>query len=296
MAGRRQFLWHCLGLALPASALSSGALLAQSPEDPDDFNGGPFTRWPVYEAPFSAEAVTTVDLAFPDGRRLAQRTTARYFRDGNGRVRVEHLMEGLPAPRSPAERGFQLVVSANPCEPGAGLLDSVTRTVRAIPRGVFAMTTGAATYFPIPLGGSRFLRVERAGNMADRGTGIPPGTIVDDERLDARRVSGLEVVGRRVTLTTAIGQIGNDAPVVVRDEAWYSPDLHLVVSADYSDSRFGTVRYRLTNLRRDEPAHDLFVLPADYERDFSDALADSVLSFTPLAAYAAPTAPRARRP
>lgn len=298
MRGRRQSLPRRLGLALAASALFSGALLGQSSEGLNDYNGGPFTRGPVYEAPFSAEAVTTVNLTFPDGRRLAQRTTARYYRDGNGRVRVEHVMEGLPAARSPAERGIRLVIAPNPCEPHAWAVDPVTRTAyRFFPSWLSAMTVGASSYLPIPLdGGGQFLHIARADGVVDRETNVPPGTLVDDEPLGMRRISGLDVVGRRVTMTTATGQIGNDAPVVVRDEGWYSPDLHLVVAVDYSDSRYGTVRYRLTNLHREDPPSGLFVLPDGYDTNAWSLPGTATLGFRPLAAIAAPAAPRVRRP
>lgn len=296
--GGRQLLRRCVGLVLAALALLPEAIVGQSPQAPDDYNGGPFTRGPVYEAPFSAEAVTTVNLRFPDGRRLAQRTTARYFRDGNGRVRVEHLMEGLPAARSPAERGIRLVIASNPCEPHASAVDPVTRTAhRFFPSWLSAMTIGASSYLPIPLdGGGQFLHIERAVGVVDRGAIVPPGTLVDDAPLGMRRFSGLDVVGRRVTMTTATGQIGNDAPVVVRDEGWYSPDLHLVVAVDYSDSRYGTVRYRLTNLRREDQPSELFVLPEGYDANAWTLPGTAIIGFRPLAAIVAPPVPRARRP
>ncbi len=298
MGGRRQFLQRCLVLAPAAWALLPKAVFAQSLEAPDGFNGGPFTRWPVYEAPFSAEAVTTVNLRFADGRRLAQRTTARYSRDTNGRVRVEHLMEGLPAARSPAERAIRLVIAPNPCEPHASAIDPVSRTAyRFFPTWLSAMTIGASQYLTVPLdGGGQFLHIARAHDVVDRGAGLPPGTLVDDEPLGMRRFSGLDVVGRRVTMTTATGQIGNDAPVVVRDEAWYSPDLHLVVAVDYSDSRYGTVRYRLTNLRREDQPSRLFVLPEGYDGNAWTLPGTAIIGFRPLAAIAAPPGPRARRP
>lgn len=298
MGDRRRWLPRRLGVALAVAALFPGALLGQSGEASNDYNGGPFTRWPVYEAPFSADAVTTVNLTFPDGRRLAQRTTARYFRDGNGRVRVEHLMEGLPAARSPAERGIRLVIAPNPCDAHASAIDPVTRTAhRFFPTWLSAMTIGGSRYLAIPLdGGGQFVHIARAHGVVDHGDGIPPGTLVDDEPLGMRRFAGLEVVGRRVTMTTAAGQIGNDAPVVVRDEGWYSEDLQLVVAVDYSDSRYGTVRYRLTNVRREDQPSGLFVLPEDYDGNAWTPPGTAIVGFRPLAALVEPPAPRARRP
>src|SRR5205823_12356535 len=39
--------------------------------------------------PFSAEAVTTVTQTLSDGSRIEQRTSAKFYRDGGGRVRRE---------------------------------------------------------------------------------------------------------------------------------------------------------------------------------------------------------------
>ena len=39
----------------------------------------------------------------------------------------------------------------------------------------------------------------------------------------------------------------------------------MVVMSQHHDPRTGDVEYRLTNINRAEPAHDLFAVPADYD-------------------------------
>jgi hypothetical protein len=51
--------------------------------------GGPFSRVPVLNAPFSAEARTTVRQALPDGTVREHTVTARYYRNSQGHVRAE---------------------------------------------------------------------------------------------------------------------------------------------------------------------------------------------------------------
>jgi hypothetical protein len=51
--------------------------------------GGPFSRVPVLNAPFSAEARTTVRQALSDGTVREHTLTARYYRDSQGHVRAE---------------------------------------------------------------------------------------------------------------------------------------------------------------------------------------------------------------
>ena len=58
--------------------------------------------------------------------------------------------------------------------------------------------------------------------------------------------------------------MGNRNPIVVSDESWYSPDLHVTLLSKHSDPRSGDDVYRLAGIKRDEPAAALFTVPSDY--------------------------------
>jgi len=49
------------------------------------------------------------------------------------------------------------------------------------------------------------------------------------------------------------------------DRRGYSPSLQTVVLVKRSDPRSGTITYRLTNIRRDDPSAILFTVPLDYK-------------------------------
>jgi hypothetical protein len=85
------------------------------------------------------------------------------------------------------------------------------------------------------------------------------------ESLGTRQMEGVTVAGTRRTETIPAGSVGNDRPIVVTDERWESPDLKMVVLSQHHDPRTGDVEYRLTNISRAEPPHDLFTVPADYD-------------------------------
>ena len=51
--------------------------------------GGPFSHVPALNAPFSADAKTTVRQALPDGTVREHTVTARYYRNSQGHVRAE---------------------------------------------------------------------------------------------------------------------------------------------------------------------------------------------------------------
>ena len=76
---------------------------------------------------------------------------------------------------------------------------------------------------------------------------------------------GIKAQGTQTTHTIPAGAIGNEKPIVVATERWFSPELHVVVFAKTSDPRAGETVYRLVNVKRVEPPPDLFRLPDDYK-------------------------------
>ena len=82
--------------------------------------------------------------------------------------------------------------------------------------------------------------------------------------LGTREFDGVKADGTVTTHTIPAGAIGNEKPIVVASERWFSPELHVVVFAKTTDPRVGETVYRLTNVKRAEPPADLFKVPADY--------------------------------
>jgi hypothetical protein len=94
---------------------------------------------------------------------------------------------------------------------------------------------------------------------------VPPKGDVKTEALGMREIEGVAAEGTRLTTTVAAGAIGNERPIEIVYERWYSKDLQLIVYSRYSDPRFGEQIYRLVNIKREEPDAALFQLPADYK-------------------------------
>jgi hypothetical protein len=84
------------------------------------------------------------------------------------------------------------------------------------------------------------------------------------ENLGTQTLNGVDAEGTRYTRTIAAGEIGNEKPITIVSERWYSPDLQIVVKSTRSDPRFGETTYNLTNVQRQEPAASLFTVPSDY--------------------------------
>jgi len=97
---------------------------------------------------------------------------------------------------------------------------------------------------------------------------FPPGTTgmyEPAEELGEQVLEGLLVKGTRMTDTIPAGTIGNERPIDIVTERWYSEDIDAMVLQRFSDPRFGETTYRLVNVVLGEPSPDLFQVPQGYE-------------------------------
>ena len=78
-------------------------------------------------------------------------------------------------------------------------------------------------------------------------------------------MNGLQAEGIRVTRTIPAGAIGNDKPIEVVTERWYSPDLQIAVMTVHTDPMMGTMTTKLVNVTRGDPDASLFQVPSDYK-------------------------------
>jgi hypothetical protein len=85
------------------------------------------------------------------------------------------------------------------------------------------------------------------------------------EPLGKQTIEGVNADGMREVSTIEAGAIGNDRPIQISTESWYSADLQMNVVTKHSDPRTGDESFRLTNISRAEPAAYLFQLPAGYQ-------------------------------
>jgi hypothetical protein len=57
--------------------------------------------------------------------------------------------------------------------------------------------------------------------------------------MGSRDFSGVKAEGAQTTHTIPAGEIGNEKPIVITSERWFSPELHVVVFARTVDRRVG---------------------------------------------------------
>jgi TonB family protein len=87
---------------------------------------------------------------------------------------------------------------------------------------------------------------------------------VNRESLGKQMIEGVECEGTRMVSTIPAGQIGNERPIEIINERWYSPELQVTVMTKQSDPRYGETIFRLAGLTRAEPDEYLFKVPSEY--------------------------------
>jgi hypothetical protein len=249
----------------------------------------------VKGAPYSAQAVTESVQQLADGNRIVRKNTAQVYRDSEGRTRRDQTL-GYIGPYSTSGDVPQTVFINDPVAGFHYILDPSKKTARKLPRVELRFKAeggaaearqrsaeGAAQKFQI----ERNFVIERApGPDAPHQTGAtttviappapPPGGAqveffrhsskneAKTEKLEPRTFDGVAAEGTRTTVTIPAGDLGNEQPILIVDERWYSPELQVVVMTRHSDPRSGETTYRLTNISRAEPASSLFQVPSDY--------------------------------
>jgi hypothetical protein len=203
---------------------------------------------PAINAPFSAEATTAWQPPASRGQ-APLRTTARYYRDSAGRVRVEQTFVSYDG------HSQHIILAPEAGSTTAYVLDPVARTVSTpVPRGLTQMMVGDGGYnqFVLPRSMRRFtVFFVTPGNVEST-------SATDEESLGEGSMAGTHVTGTRF-VTQLPGLLGNG-----HAERWVSPELGLVVYSRSEDAHFGILEYRLTNISRADPPAELFEVPQGY--------------------------------
>lgn len=222
----------------------------------------------VKGASYSADSITEHVQVLTDGNRIVRKSTSSVFRDGEGRTRREQSL-GAIGPWVASGEQFQTVFINDPVAGVNYVLDPRTRTARklVLPKGEGAMhfrhveevrhAIGAIDQEVVVRSGAPEA-IPHHGSFALKMS--PPKT----ESLGKQTLEGVEAEGTRSTMTIAAGEIGNERPIEIVSERWYSPVLQTVIMSKHIDPRVGENVFRLTNINRAEPARSVFEVPSDY--------------------------------
>jgi hypothetical protein len=252
--------------------------------------GPAFSGEIVKDSPYSADAVTETQQTLADGNKISRTNSSKIYRDSQGRTRREQQINSL-GPWASAGEPTEMVFIDDPVAGVNYVINTkdqtaqktevhMERIVHKIDDGESAKdvvtwtaerTAGAQ---PGPMILHRERREIKHGEGEQGNVTFTPSSIghgmhftaeeAQTESLGKQMIEGVEAEGVRTTTTIPAGQIGNERPIEMVSESWYSERLKTVVLTKHSDPRMGETTYRLTNIQLIEPLPSMFEVPAGY--------------------------------
>jgi hypothetical protein len=95
---------------------------------------------------------------------------------------------------------------------------------------------------------------------------------VKETPLGEKMIDGIRAVGKRVDYSLPANSVGNEKPITIRLEQWFSPDLGVVLLATQRSSIGFDSTYKLEEIDRNEPDRSLFTVPEDFTKQLSERL------------------------
>jgi hypothetical protein len=188
--------------------------------------------------PFSANTVVEDTRRLYDGSTTTTSMFGAIYRDGAGRTRREmplQMIGSVPIYGADVKRQTLIFINDFAAHTQT-FLDVNSKVARTTPlRGDVAPPAGP-------------------GQPKDAKT----------ESLGTKTIDGVTVEGSRTTFEIPVGELGNEKPIQVVTETWFSPELQIVVMSRHVDPLAGEHVFRLENIKRAEPSRDMFTVPQGY--------------------------------
>jgi hypothetical protein len=265
------------------------------------FYGGPSIRAgrTVKNAPYSAEAISENLQQLQDGNQIVRKNSTLHYRDSAGRTRME-VKDSSGAVKTITIHDGENTFILHPEKKTAMKVGVPRELARLASEKARERIAELRKEGKLPAEGKErefvFKRVERInadehkkvaedvrvkvlsnvetrlGELNTRLAPIVVGAMGDakfsrsstTKDLGSKDFDGVKAEGKQRSYEIPAGEIGNQKPIVVSSETWYSSELQMTVYSKHSDPRSGERTYRLANLKRDEPAAALFTVPSDY--------------------------------
>jgi len=194
--------------------------------------------------PYSANSTTEVIQTLADGNRIVQHSSSVVYRDSQGRTRREQTFPGFDT-----RPGETKIFIDDPSSGTAFILEPDQKTGRRLSSAREVS-----------------LKLERSSNtMADvKLPKLDEQHDIVQEDLGVKNVQGVQCTGKRQTITIPAGQVGNERPIAIVTETWFSPDIEAIVQSSTVDPRFGQTTYTLHNVELKDQPLALFALPNGY--------------------------------
>jgi len=244
----------------------------------------------VKGSPYTAKAITTTTQTLSDGNKITHTNEVQLARDSEGRTRREQNLAEL-GPWKTNNTGSVITINDPVAHTRYELhregdktfgskTTSLERT-RVLEAKAKMMADaqaheghGSGVGVGVGVGDEpgvgRNIVIVTSGNESDvvrykTEADANQNKNVKVEDLGTQTVEGVSAKGTRKTITIPAGQIGNEQPINIVSETWFSPDLQLTVMSKRNDPRVGETEFRMTNIQRVEPDASLFQPPPGVE-------------------------------
>jgi hypothetical protein len=247
--------------------------------------------------PYSADEITEVNQVLGDGTKIHRETKVSVYRDSEGRTRRE-TPDNITITDPVAGTTYMVNPKTNAVRKLQTANNYFYRSAGAMTAGIPAMGEGAPTTFSVdtadgqtniavngkqldPKAVQELIAKAKAEGSAETKAGfvLADGPVNGyafatgarrvmisskaGESLGKKNIEGVIADGTRNAETIEAGAIGNDRPIQVVNEHWFSEELGMMVYSKRSDPRTGDEIFRLTNIRRGDPPAYLFQAPAE---------------------------------
>jgi len=200
---------------------------------------------PVPDAPFTGVIKVNRTIVRPDGKVENLNTIRDVGRDNRGRI-YNVFRALVPA-----------TFAGTPPTVRVHFYDPQTRSYTYLYPNQRSYITGTVHQPPA---------AEPADLIASpAGSSTPLNQFTKEEDLGTQSVEGVPAHGVRETQTIPAASSSTGNEIVLRDEYWYSDDLHMNVMVKHSDPRTGSVTMTLTQTARTDPDPSLFQIPEGYK-------------------------------
>jgi len=199
----------------------------------------------VTGAPFSATFTSKTTQVLSDGNQINRTSTGSIARDSEGRTRRDVTLPAIG----------RFAASGQSTPPHAVIINDVVAKTQYILQPDQKVARSASR--PGWNGQGRVRPQGDAATPRNR-----PGVVTTS--LGTQTINGVLAEGTRTTRTISAGALGNEKPIVMTTERWYSSELQTYVMIKRTDPYVGESEFQLTNIQRSEPDATLFQVPADY--------------------------------
>jgi hypothetical protein len=250
--------------------------------------------------PYSAEVVSERQQNLADGNQIVHKTTSMSYRDGAGRTRQEvrndkdevltvtihDAVDGatyvlIPRTKTATKVARNRELDKAATDAARAKLEQLRKEGKTVVERreiIVRHGDGPEGEMRMQFDGPANMRIEAPNVTAGPGRealiqlGPLAGAFGDmkwagkatTKDLGTRDIEGVKAQGKLRSYEIPTGEVGNRNPIVVSDESWYSPELQVTVLSKHSDPRSGDSIYRLSAIKREEPAAALFTVPSDY--------------------------------